>query len=155
MLADEPDGTDDPDGAPSTNASEILIPLNVAVVPADAWWNSSVGASVPASHPAMAGSSRTRAPISVRRATVLRELRRITADASSGYGNGRDGEAPGTSTWPGCPLQAVEIVPVGASPLASGRWVTLRSGRRGTLVLAGRGRAGRWGGGSGGSGRWR
>jgi hypothetical protein len=37
----------------------------------------------PASHPAIAGSSRAKAPISVRRATVLPELLRITADASS------------------------------------------------------------------------
>ena len=44
MLADEPDGTDEPVGAPSTNASLIWMPLTVTLVPAFAGWNSSVGA---------------------------------------------------------------------------------------------------------------
>jgi hypothetical protein len=34
MPADEPDGTDEPAGAPSTNALEISIPLTVTLVPA-------------------------------------------------------------------------------------------------------------------------
>src|SRR5215471_4979371 len=56
-LADEPDGTTEPTGAPSTNASLIVIPLTTACAPVGAWWNSSVGALNPASHPAVAGIS--------------------------------------------------------------------------------------------------
>src|SRR5215831_4967621 len=83
MPADEPAGTYEPDGALSTKTLLILIPLTMALVPADAGWNSSVGALSPASQPTVAGISRARAPISRRLATVLPERLRITANASS------------------------------------------------------------------------
>ena len=79
--ADEPAGTVEPDGAPSTKTLLIWIPLRTVCAPADAAWNSSVGASFPASHPAMAGISRARAPtpMSRRPAAVFPKLARITA----------------------------------------------------------------------------
>ena len=47
-LADEPAGSVEPDGAPSTKTLVILIPLTTVCVPAEAAWNSSVGAPLPA-----------------------------------------------------------------------------------------------------------
>src|SRR5215468_5524756 len=131
MPADDPAGTDEPDGALSTKTLLILIPLTVALTPTDAGWNSSVGALNPASHPAIAGISRARAPISRRLATVLPERLRITANASS-VRDGRGVYTPVAGSWPAARLQVVEIVSVpGAAhtpgrPLA--RWRS-RSGR--------------------------
>src|SRR5215475_7294326 len=88
--ADEPDGTVEPVGAPSTNMLVILRSPTFFCAPEDAEWYSSVGALSPASHPAMAGISRARAPApsSRRPAAVFPELARITADASSFKGAG-------------------------------------------------------------------
>src|SRR5579863_2253889 len=139
-LADEPDGTVEPAGAPSTNMLVIRMPLTVICAPEDAEWNSSVGAPFPASHPAMAGISRARAPApsSRRPAAVFPELARIKADASSFKGTG-GGSTPVTATWPGNPLQAVEMLSVQGITDAAGRGFLLsRSGSGGT----GRARAG-------------
>ncbi len=66
-----------------------MMPLTVPFAPADAEWNSSVGAWAPASHPAMAGISKARTPApSNRRPAVLPERARITANASSFRGTG-------------------------------------------------------------------
>src|SRR5215468_11637943 len=120
MPADEPAGTDEPDGALSTKTLLILIPLTMALAPADAGWNSSVGAFSPASHPAVAGISRARAPISRRLATVLPERLGITANASS-VGDGRGALTPVAATWPAGRLQVVEIVSAPGAAPAPGR----------------------------------
>src|SRR5579862_595219 len=120
--ADEPAGTVESAGAPSTNMLVILMSPTFFCAPEDAEWNSSVGAPFPASHPAMAGISRARtpAPSSRRPAAVFPELARITANASSIKGAGGR-STPVTATWPGSPLQAVEMLSVQGITNTAGR----------------------------------
>src|SRR3984885_13537032 len=147
-LADEPAGTVESAGAPSTNMLVIRMPLTLACAPEDAEWNSSVGALSPASHPAMAGISRARtpAPSSRRPAAVFPELARITANASSFKGAGGR-STPVTATWPGGPLQAVEMLSVQGMTDAAGRGFRLPevrkrwTGRRRQWPVSGRARA--------------
>src|SRR5580704_4226577 len=66
-----------PSAGPSTKASLMVTPPAVASAPSAAGWNSWVGASAPASHPASAGTSTATAAKSRRR------VQRVTLTASS------------------------------------------------------------------------